>query len=42
MSVINQVTAWKKQLLDQVAELFEDGRQKRAEATERRQHHAIG
>ncbi len=26
-----QVAAWKKQLLDQVAELFEDGRRKRAE-----------
>jgi transposase-like protein len=25
----NQISAWKKQLVDQVAELFEDGRQRR-------------
>ena len=28
----SQVTAWKKQLLAQAAELFEDGRQKRGKA----------
>jgi putative transposase len=28
----NQVSAWKKQLLDRVAELFEDGRLKRPES----------
>jgi len=29
---VSQVTAWKKQLLEQASELFEDGRQKRADA----------
>lgn len=29
---VSQVTAWKKQLLDQVSELFEDGRQRRTDA----------
>ena len=32
---VSQVTAWKKQLLDQVSELFEDGRQKRSDAARR-------
>jgi transposase-like protein len=29
----SQVTAWKKQLLEHVAELFEDGRSKQADAS---------
>jgi putative transposase len=35
----NQISAWKKQLLDQMAELFEDGRRRREpdEAGERAQ-----
>jgi transposase-like protein len=43
---VSQVTAWKKQLLEQVAELFEDGRQKRAEvaaaANEQQLYERIG
>jgi len=30
---VSQVTAWKKQLLEQASGLFEDGRQRRDEAT---------
>ena len=32
----SQVTCWKKQLLEQAAELFEDGRRKAGEAQRRR------
>jgi transposase-like protein len=30
----NQISAWKKQLVDQMAELFEDGRQRREPDTD--------
>jgi transposase-like protein len=41
----NQVTAWKKQLLERAAELFEDGRHKRRDealATEQQLYEQIG